>query len=47
MGRVEVNRSKNGFLLNDKPFFYLGDTIWSAFTNVTMEEWEYYLKRRK
>lgn len=47
MGRLEVNRSKNGFLLNDKPFFYLGDTVWSAFTNVTMEEWEYYLKRRK
>lgn len=47
MGRLKVNESKNGFLLEDKPFFYLGDTIWSAFTNVTMEEWEYYLKKRK
>lgn len=47
MGRLEVNENKNGFVLEGKPFFYLGDTIWSAFTNVTMEEWEYYLKKRK
>lgn len=47
MGRLEVNQNKSGFLLDGRPFFYLGDTIWSAFTNITIEEWEYYLKRRK
>lgn len=47
MGRLEVNQNKSSFLLDGRPFFYLGDTIWSAFTNVTMEEWEYYLQKRK
>lgn len=28
-------------------FFYLADTIWSAFTNITLEEWAYYLRKRK
>ena len=30
-----------------KPFFWLADTIWSAFTNITLEDWAYYLKRRR
>ena len=30
-----------------KPFFWLADTIWSAFTNSTLEDWAYYLKRRR
>ena len=46
MGRLRVDQHQSNFVLDGKPFFYLGDTIWSAFTNVTMEEWEYYLKRR-
>ena len=29
-----------------KPFFWLADTIWSAFTNVTDEEWIAYLDKR-
>lgn len=29
------------------PFFYLADTCWSAFTNISEEEWEYYLYKRK
>ena len=32
---------------DDKPFFYLADTCWSAFTNITDEEWDYYLQFRK
>lgn len=31
---------------DDKPFFYLADTCWSAFTNITLEEWNYYLDYR-
>lgn len=47
MDRVTVNSNQDGFELNGKPFFYLGDTMWSAFTNITLEEWAYYLKYRK
>lgn len=47
MGRLKIGNNKSGFTLDGKPFFYLGDTIWSAFTNVTLEEWDYYLHVRK
>lgn len=30
-----------------KPFFWLADTCWSAFTNISDQEWEYYLDKRK
>ena len=41
--------SKNGKTLcrDGKPFFYLADTCWSAFTNITDDEWDYYLYKRK
>ena len=35
------------FFQNGKPFFYLADTCWSAFTNITLEEWQYYLDFRE
>lgn len=38
-------KGKN-FYQEDKPFFYLADTCWSAFTNITDEEWDYYLDLR-
>lgn len=47
MRDIRVNAEGRGFVADGKPFFYLADTIWSAFTNVTMEEWEYYLNQRK
>lgn len=47
MSKVQVNENKRTFTLKDKPFFYLADTVWSSFTNITMEEWEYYLDKRK
>ena len=47
MKRLKVGENKCRFTLDGKPFFYLGDTIWSAFTNVTLEEWKYYLHTRK
>ncbi|MFC6169296.1 apiosidase-like domain-containing protein [Loigolactobacillus jiayinensis] len=34
-------------LMNGKHFFYQADTCWSAFTNTTLEEWNYYLDYRK
>lgn len=47
MSRLQIHPNGKNFLLEGKPFFYLGDTIWSAFTNITLEEWEYYLSIRK
>ena len=35
------------FYKDEKPFFYLADTCWSAFTNITEEDWLYYLQYRK
>lgn len=35
------------FLVDGKPFFYLADTIWSAFTGPTDEEWPGYLSYRR
>lgn len=44
---LQIANNGRTFLNNEKPFFYLADTCWSAFTNITMEEWEYYLSMRK
>lgn len=47
MANVRINADKTGFELDGKPFFYLADTCWSAFTNVSLEDWELYLTRRE
>ena len=44
---ITVSKNKRSFERHGEPFFYLADTIWSAFTNVSLEEWEYYLTQRK
>lgn len=47
MSKIQIDNNKRGFKLNGEPFFYLADTVWSSFTNITIEEWEYYLDKRK
>lgn len=47
MSRLQIDKNNSRFILEGQPFFYLADTIWSAFTNITIEEWKYYLKKRK
>ena len=42
---ITVNQTH--FEKEGKPFFYLADTCWSAFTNVSLADWRYYLKTRK
>lgn len=46
MSRLEINKNQTNFLRDGKCFFYLADTVWSAFTNVSIEEWEFYLEKR-
>lgn len=47
MLKLSVNHSRDGFLRGGRPFFYLADTCWSAFTNAAPDEWEEYLNYRK
>ncbi|WP_349672317.1 DUF4038 domain-containing protein [Lacrimispora sp.] len=46
MSRLKIHENKRGFTLEGRNFFYLADTVWSAFTSITLEEWEDYLERR-
>ena len=47
MDRLTVAPDHEHFLRGGKPFFWLGDTVWSAFTNPTAEEWREYLSFRR
>lgn len=44
---LQISENKRTLLKDGKPFFYLADTCWSAFTNITDDEWDYYLHKRK
>lgn len=47
MRKLTISKSKDLILSDGKPFFYFADTVWSAFTNITFEDWEEYLEKRK
>lgn len=48
MIRLKVSENKQHFETDKgEKFFYLADTVWSAFTNATLEEWNDYLDYRK
>lgn len=44
---LQIAENKKTLLRDGNPFFYLADTCWSAFTNITDDEWDYYLYKRK
>ena len=44
---MSLTVENNILMKNGKPFFYLADTCWSAFTNITDNDWDYYLDYRK
>lgn len=46
LGTLTVNDRKDGFLRDGKPWFWLADTCWSAFTSIGLDDWDYYLARR-
>src|SRR5699024_4736280 len=37
----------NNFYIDGKPSFYLADICWSAFTNIEISDWLYYLNYRR
>ncbi len=43
----QIAKDKRHFENNGKNSFYLADTCWSAFTNISEADWEYYLDTRK
>lgn len=47
MSNITISKNKRTLLKDSKPFFYLADTCWSAFTNIDEKEWVSYLIRRK
>lgn len=46
LGKLSVNDRSDGFTLDGKPWFWLADTCWSAFTSIELSDWKYYLARR-
>ena len=46
MDRLQVSGNCRYLLRDGKPFFWLGDTCWSAFTNIPDEDWLVYLQER-
>ena len=47
MEALRISRTNDYLIKEGKSFFYLADTIWSAFTHITFEEWQEYLGYRK
>jgi hypothetical protein len=47
LAHLKISETRDYFLKDGKPFFYLADTAWTAFFNPSMEEWEEYLEYRK
>ena len=47
MMQLSLAPSQDFFLRDGRPFFYLADTVWAAFSNVTLPEWSRYLAFRR
>lgn len=45
--RVSIAEDGVSLRRGGKPYFYLADTVWSVFSNATLEEWEQYLDARQ
>lgn len=47
MNAIKIASTRDYFTLNTKPFFYLADTVWTAFSNISFDEWDEYLDLRR
>jgi len=47
MAILRTAKSRDHFVRAGRPFFYLADTVWSAFTNISLSQWEQYLDYRR
>lgn len=46
MAAITISNNERTLARDGKPFFWLADTCWSAFTSITDEDWEAYLDLR-
>lgn len=47
MDRVKIDCKTRSFTRGGREFFYLADTLWMAFSKLTLSEWEEILKMRR
>jgi hypothetical protein len=47
MAKLRVSDTCDYLLKEGRPFFYLADTVWAAFANLSLETWERYLRYRR
>jgi hypothetical protein len=47
MSILRVSDTGDYLLKEGRPFFYLADTVWAAFANLSLETWERYLRYRR
>lgn len=47
MPKFLIAENKRNFILNERPVFYLADTVWTALNNASREEWYQYLDVRR
>jgi hypothetical protein len=44
---LRISETHDYLLKDGQPFFYLADTVWAAFANLSIDQWEAYLRFRK
>ena len=47
MPSLRVSPTQDCLLQDNRPFFYLADTVWAAFANLSIPRWRQYLAYRK
>jgi len=47
MNNITIDHERMIFTRSGKPFFYLADTAWMAFSNLSVDDWKLYLEYRK
>lgn len=47
MERVMIDSKRRSFTRGGRDFFYLADTLWMAFSKLTLQEWEEVLRMRR
>ena len=47
MANLTVSGTNDYLLKDGEPFFYLADTVWAAFANLSVERWGAYLRYRR
>ena len=46
MRHLTVSETQDYLLQDDRPFFYLADTVWAAFANLSLPRWRQVLAYR-